>query len=95
MPDKQYAVLLFAVLREAAKSDRIDLQVQSDAPLTVAELLRAIGEQCPPIARWLPHVRVAVNCAYVTSEQIIEPHDEIALIPPVAGGETILHDRHC
>ena len=34
-------------------------------------------------------VRVAVNSAYVSGDMVIEPGDEIALIPPISGGSQI------
>ena len=90
MPEDQtFNVLLFAVLREAAKADHVEVGVQSAAPVTVGTLLSSIEAQCPAVARWLPHIRVAVNCTYVSSEQVVTPQDEIALIPPVAGGESL------
>jgi molybdopterin converting factor subunit 1 len=80
----QYAVLLFASLKDAAGSDKIEVSVAGAA--TVQMLLEACAEQHPVLARWLPHVRVAVNYEYVTAAHNLNPQDEIALLPPVAGG---------
>ncbi len=84
--ENTFALLLFASLRDAAGADVISVHLPGAEPATVAGLLRAVEEQCPAIAKWLPHLRVAVNCAYATPETPIKPGDEIALIPPVAGG---------
>lgn len=81
-----FAVLLFASLRDAAGADVISISIPDAEPVTVARLLKAVEEQCPAIGKWLPHLRVAVNCAYATPETSIKFGDEIALIPPVAGG---------
>jgi molybdopterin converting factor small subunit len=52
---------------------------------TVRDLISRIrslpGASSLPIAP-----RVAVNRSFATSDQLIAPTDEIALIPPVAGG---------
>ena len=66
-------------LKRCVPRDRLTLA-------TVARLLLAIEEQYIALAKWLPHVRIAVNCAYAEPDLLIEPGDEIALIPPVAGG---------
>ncbi|MDQ3814036.1 MAG: MoaD/ThiS family protein [Armatimonadota bacterium] len=82
-----YTVLLFASLKDAVAADRITVRVSSSAPLTVAELLAHCGQQYPALAPWLPHVKVAVNCAYADARQQVAAGDEIALLPPVAGGD--------
>ncbi len=79
-----YTVLLFAMLREKAGTS-INIELPSDET-TAPDLLAACAAQYPQLAVWLPHTKIAVNCAYVTLEQPIRPADEIAFIPPVAGG---------
>ena len=76
-------VLLFASYADAFGARRIEAPL--DAPCTVGDLLAALrplpgGERLP--ARPL----VAVNHAYATADVRIGPTDEVALIPPVAGG---------
>lgn len=79
-----YTVLLFAMLREKAGDS---IRIESPAPqLTAHELIAACAVQFPQLAALLPYVKIAVNCAYVTPEDILCPEDEIAFIPPVAGG---------
>ena len=80
----QYRVLLFASLKDAANSGEI--VVSCRAGCTVQELLQACGEQFPILAPWLSHVRVAVNCEYTNTTKIVKAQDEIAFLPPVAGG---------
>lgn len=82
-------VLLFASLQDAVMTDRIVVQVPpaADGSVAVAELLTQCGQQYPELASWLPHVRVAVNCEYVAGTgSLLHAGDEIALLPPVAGG---------
>jgi molybdopterin converting factor small subunit len=79
-----YRVLLFASLKDAVGAGEI--AVVAAPGCTVQELLRVCGEQFAVLAPWLAHVRVAVNCEYANVAQIVSPQDEIAVLPPVAGG---------
>lgn len=79
-------VLLFAALKDAVRSDRMTVRLATSAPVTVEEFLAHCGAQYPALVAWLPHVRVAVNCAYADNSQTLAPGDEIALLPPVSGG---------
>ena len=81
-----FSVRLFAILRERAGSDRLELELPEGA--TVAEALRAIGAQhrsLAPLLDSLPVV-VAVNREYADGGTVLAGDDELALIPPVSGG---------
>ena len=82
-----YRVLLFAVLKDAARCEVLELQDERPE-LSLPELLQACAHQCPALSKYLGHVRLAVDCEYVTSDARVRPEQEIALIPPVAGGCT-------
>lgn len=59
------------------------VSVADDA--TVADVLEAVRHAVPQLA--LPErPLVAVNHQYATHELCVDARDEIALIPPVAGG---------
>lgn len=77
-------VLLFGALKDAARTDL--LRVRIPQTLSVALLLERIAQECPALEKYLPHVRVAVNCEYSATHAPINAGDEVALIPPVAGG---------
>jgi molybdopterin converting factor subunit 1 len=81
-----YTILLFASVREAAGAESIRVELTCEQTATVERLREAIAAQCPVLAPWLPHARIAVNCAYAQGHESVAPEDEIALIPPVAGG---------
>ncbi|MDQ8165168.1 MAG: MoaD/ThiS family protein [Gemmatimonadota bacterium] len=51
---------------------------------TVNDLLAAVRQLAAGKA--LPPAAVAVNCEYATAQQLLKPGDEVAIIPPVAGG---------
>ena len=79
-------VLLFASYADAAGRSRVDVAIPRGA--TVADAVAAVrrlldarsGGQLPAAPL------VAVNAAYASAERVLEPGDEVALIPPVAGG---------
>jgi molybdopterin synthase catalytic subunit len=78
-------VRLFAMLRERAGTDRLELELSSGA--TVADAMRALsdGEPLGSMLARMP-VRMAVNRDYASAETVLAAEDELALIPPVSGG---------
>jgi molybdopterin converting factor subunit 1 len=78
-------VRLFAVCRDRAGTDHLDLDLPGDK-IDIDGLKSAVAEAVPAIAPLMQIVRVAVNQTFaVTGDEIVEG-DEIALIPPVSGG---------
>ncbi len=78
-------VRLFAVLRERAGSDSIEVELDEGA--TVADALEQLSGS-GPLAELLERmpVRMAVNRDYASPETPLGPGDELALIPPISGG---------
>ena len=76
-------LLFFAALRDAAQTAERSFTVQAET-LSVDALLRELRVDLPEIDR--PDVRVAVNHEFVSRDHQISDGDEIAFIPPVAGG---------
>ena len=72
-------VRLFAVLRERAGADSVELELGEDA--TVADAISALA----PVAGEMPF-RLAVNREYADDADRLAPGDELAAIPPVSGG---------
>lgn len=79
-------VRLFAVLRERAGRDSLEIELAEGA--TVAEALRALADASEPLGEALEATPVvmAVNRTYAGEEETLSPGDELALIPPVSGG---------
>ena len=77
-------VLYFAILRERARLDREELELPSGADVAAARA--AIAARHPQLAPLLPRVQAAVNRAMVPDARALSEGDELALIPPVAGG---------
>jgi molybdopterin synthase catalytic subunit/molybdopterin converting factor small subunit len=78
-------VRLFAVLRECAGRETIDLTLPLGA--TAADAMEELARQ-PALGELLERmpVRLAVNREIATAATPIEAADELALIPPVSGG---------
>ena len=75
-------VLVFASWADAFGGPAVDVSVPDGA--TVDDLLDAIRQLNP--GRGLPPAAVAVNEAYVERSYRLSAGDEVAIIPPVAGG---------
>ncbi len=76
-------VLLFASYADALGAASLTVDVPDNA--TVADVLAAVAQR--PGAELLPaSPLVAVNQRYAASSTPVSVGDEIALIPPVAGG---------
>ncbi len=74
---------LFAMLRERAGAREVTLSLPDGAK--VSDALAELGT----IAEGLPLV-MAVNREYADEDQVLDAGDELALIPPVSGGEAAL-----
>jgi MoaE-MoaD fusion protein len=78
-------VRLFAMLRERAGRESIDVELDEGA--TVADALDALSAE-PGLGELLDRlpVRMAVNRDYASHETVLAADDELALVPPVSGG---------
>jgi molybdopterin converting factor subunit 1 len=76
-------VLLFASYADALGAGTIQLALPADA--RVRDVVARLGE-LPGADRLPPRPLVAVNQRYAAADEPIAAGDEIAIIPPVAGG---------
>lgn len=81
----ELTIRLFATLKDRAGQDRV--RVQLSQPATVQTLLAALADAYPALQPSLPTTLVAVNQDFAFPETLIQPGDEIALFPPVSGGQ--------
>jgi molybdopterin synthase catalytic subunit len=72
-------VRLFAILRERAGGNELELELPDSA--RVSDALEALGDVTQGLK-----VVLAVNREYVPADTVLQPGDELALIPPVSGG---------
>ncbi len=77
---------LYASLRdELGPSFAVDLP-DGPEPASVADLRRALATAHPLFERFGRRLLVAVNEAYARDGDPVRPGDDVALLPPVAGG---------
>jgi len=82
-PAIRVTVRLFASYAEAAGRDALALSLAPGA--TAADALAAVRRE-PWAARVPPSPAVAVNRRYAAGDVALADGDEVAIIPPVAGG---------
>lgn len=76
--------LFFATYRDMAGSE--ELEVELPAPATVEDLVRELRATRAGLASLPPAPVVAVNMTYAPLTTPLRDGDEVAFIPPVAGG---------
>ena len=77
-------VLYFASLRDAAGRPEERRQLPEGARLS--DLWAELARSLPPLARYTAMPPAAVNREYVPAETELRDGDEVAYLPPVAGG---------
>jgi molybdopterin converting factor small subunit len=77
-------MLAFGGARDAVGSGQVDLPVPS--PCTAADLLASVCQRYPGLGAHRTLLRLAVNGRYAAPGDPVAAGDEVALIPPVAGG---------
>jgi molybdopterin synthase sulfur carrier subunit len=77
-------VQMFAIARQRAGRDAVDLQLPDGA--RVADLRRALAVEVPDLGSILPHAMFAVNLEYADDDAAIPIDAAVACIPPVSGG---------
>ena len=81
-------VRLFALYRERAGTDHLELELASGT--TLSEAVGKIRQLHPQLAPPSVDIVAAVNAEYSEGELQLQDGDEIALIPPVSGGEPMV-----
>jgi molybdopterin synthase catalytic subunit len=77
-------ILYFAVLRERVGRDRETIELPEGADVGAARAL--IAARHPAVESLLPRVQAAVNRTIAKDATRLSDGDELALLPPVAGG---------
>jgi len=77
-------VRFFASHREATGVSRCLLDIPEGA--SAAEALEAVCRRFPPLAALAPGCAFAVNRSQVAGSTTLREDDELALLPPMAGG---------
>lgn len=86
------SVLYFAVFRERLGRSEQALEIADGA--TVRDAIDVLAAQHGAIAQLRGRFRIAVNQDFVDDAHVLHDRDELALIPPVAGGAGDDRCRH-
>jgi molybdopterin converting factor subunit 1 len=78
------SVILFAAARELAGADSIAVELLPGS--TVADLRAELARRVPLLAVLLAKSALAVNHDFADDAIVLQPTDEVAVIPPVSGG---------
>ncbi|MFD1957539.1 molybdenum cofactor biosynthesis protein MoaE [Paenibacillus thailandensis] len=84
----QWSVHLFAGLAERFGTSRLTVET-AEPELTAGALKRLLAGKHPEHAGLLQASYVACNQAYASDESAVRPEDELAILPPVSGGEPL------
>lgn len=85
-------IRLFATLKELAGQEQIVVSVAE--PATVADLLAAVCHTYPQLTTAVGSSIVAVNRAFADPQTAVVATDEIAIFPPVSGGQPSPHPTY-
>jgi molybdopterin converting factor small subunit len=79
-----FQIRLFAAAKQTLQSESVIVHLAP--PHTLNRLQLQLACEFPAIATLVHQSRFAVNATYAAPEDLIQPSDEVALIPPVSGG---------
>jgi len=77
-------VQFFSRLRELAGVSEMESEVPIGA--TVADLLQFLYLRTPVLRDWDKSILVAAGVEFVGRDYILQPGDQISIMPPVQGG---------
>jgi molybdopterin converting factor subunit 1 len=80
-------LLCFAAIREIVGHRELAMELPDGT--TAGDLIRRLAEAHPELERLIPCLKVAINREYVAAGHVLRCGDEVALIPPVSGGEDL------
>jgi molybdopterin synthase catalytic subunit len=82
--DIRVRVLLFASYADLASRDEVELRIRS--PATVADVIARVRSDVPGAHRLPERPLAAVNQVHGRLTDPVSDNDEVALLPPMAGG---------
>lgn len=77
-------VQFFSRLRDVAGLSEMELEVPEAT--NVAELLDVLSSRTPALRDWDKSILVAAGVEFVGRDYILQPGDQISIMPPVQGG---------
>ncbi|HEX8489592.1 MAG TPA: MoaD/ThiS family protein [Chthoniobacterales bacterium] len=77
-------VQFFSRLRDLAGVSEMQLEVPDST--TAADLLELLYSRTPALRDWDKSILLAAGVEFVDREYILQPNDQISIMPPVQGG---------
>ena len=77
-------VQFFSRLRDLAGVQEVELDVPDST--TVADLLEILYSRTPALRDWDKSILVAAGVEFVERDYVLQPKDQISIMPPVQGG---------
>jgi molybdopterin synthase catalytic subunit len=84
MPSMKVRLLFFAVLRDIAGSDERELSLEEGT--TAHDVWQSLRQKYAKLADYTQPPMIAINETYAAPDAVLREGDELAFIPPVAGG---------
>jgi molybdopterin synthase catalytic subunit len=83
-------VRFFATYRDVAGKPQIEMEIDDGASL--GDLLEVLYDAHPKLKKWSESIVCSVNRKYADDDRVLEPGDEVALLPPVSGGAKLSNE---
>lgn len=83
-------VRFFATYRDAVGKPQIEMEMDDGASL--GDLLERLYDTYPKLKKWSESIICSVNRKYADDDKLLEPGDEVALLPPVSGGARLSNE---
>jgi len=80
----QIKVQFFSQLRDIAGAPERSLELPEEA--TVGDALAQLYVQTPALEKWDRNILVGAGVDFVGREHVLQPNDQLAIMPPVQGG---------
>jgi molybdopterin converting factor small subunit len=80
----QHTTQFFSQLREIVGHGEISIEMPEGA--TVGDLLAQLYRRFPGLEKWDANLLLGIGVDFVDREQVLQPNDQVALMPPVQGG---------
>ena len=77
-------VRLFAVARELAGHDHVELELPDGA--TIGQLRTQLAAEVPQLSPLIRQMMFAIDTQYADDPTVVPPDSDVACIPPVSGG---------
>jgi molybdopterin converting factor subunit 1 len=77
-------VQFFSRLRDLAGVS--EMEIEAPDKTTVADLLELVYSRTPALREWDKSILIAAGVEFVERNYVVQPGDEISIMPPVQGG---------